>query len=49
MNVIKSHLVRLFANPFSAFVLFGLFSVALTSLLLLNSRQKRLAGRKTQF
>ncbi|GAB7204506.1 hypothetical protein [Dickeya oryzae] len=49
MNVIKSHLVRLFANPFSAFVLFGLFSVALTSLLLLNSRQKDWQEEKTQF
>ncbi|AUQ26846.1 GGDEF domain-containing protein [Dickeya zeae] len=49
MNVIKSHLVRLFANPFSAFVLFGLFSVALTSLLLLNSRQKDWQEEKRSF
>lgn len=49
MNFIKNHLVRLFANPVSAFVLFGLFSVTLTSLLLLNSRQKDWQEEKRNF
>ncbi|WJM86279.1 GGDEF domain-containing protein [Dickeya chrysanthemi] len=49
MNIIKSHVVRLFANPFSAFVLFGLFSVALISLLLLNSHQKDWQEEKRNF
>lgn len=49
MNFIKNHIVRLLANPVSAFVLFGLFSVALTSLLLLNSRQKDWQEEKRNF
>ncbi|SLM64679.1 MULTISPECIES: GGDEF domain-containing protein [Dickeya] len=49
MNIIKSQLVRLLANPVSAFFLFGIFSVALTSLLLLNSRQKDWQEEKRNF
>ncbi len=49
MSVIKSHIVRLFANPVSAFIFFGLFSVTLTSLLLLNSRQKDWQEEKRNF
>ncbi|RNM04769.1 GGDEF domain-containing protein [Dickeya undicola] len=49
MNFIKDNIVRLLANPVSAFVLFGLFSAALTSLLLLNSHQKDWQEEKRNF
>ncbi|MGM3174462.1 GGDEF domain-containing protein [Dickeya lacustris] len=49
MNIIKSYLVRLLANPVSAFFLFGIFSITLTSVLLLNSRQKDWQEEKRNF